>query len=87
MVARHYNRQPPRIRPPAVLAAATVRVLRLNCRAERFLLTGERETGFMKPVSRSPVNKNRSARQFKRNTRTVAAANTAGGLMRGGWRL
>nr|QJB19294.1 MAG: hypothetical protein [Microvirus sp.] len=41
----------------------------------------------MKPVSRHPVNKGRSARQFKRNTRTVAAANTAGGLMRGGWRL
>lgn len=41
----------------------------------------------MKPVSRSHVNKGRSARQFKRNTRTVAAANTAGGLMRGGWRL
>jgi len=41
----------------------------------------------MKPVSRHGVNKHRSARQFKRNTRTVAAANTAGGLMRGGWRL
>lgn len=41
----------------------------------------------MRPVSRSPVNKHRSARQFQRNTRTVAAANMQMGPMRGGWRL
>ena len=40
----------------------------------------------MRPVSRSPVNKHRSARQFQRNTRTVAAANMQMGPMRGGWR-
>lgn len=41
----------------------------------------------MKPVSRRGVNKRRSARQFQRNSRTVAAANMAMGPMRGGWRL
>lgn len=41
----------------------------------------------MKPVSRYPVNKGRSAGQFKRNVRTTAAANVANGPMRGGWRL
>lgn len=40
----------------------------------------------MKPVRRSPVSKGRSAAQFRRNTRTVAAANVQG-LNRGGWRL
>ncbi|WNK14221.1 MAG: hypothetical protein [Microvirus sp.] len=40
----------------------------------------------MRPVSRSRVNKGRSAGQFRRNTRTVAAANVTG-LNRGGWRL
>lgn len=41
----------------------------------------------MRPVSRSHVNKHASARQFKRNVRTVAAANMQIGPMRGGWRL
>lgn len=41
----------------------------------------------MKPVSRHGVNKGRSARQFQRNTRTVAHANVANAPMRGGWRL
>ena len=41
----------------------------------------------MKPVSRYPVNKHKSARQFQHHTRTVAAANMAMGPMRGGWRL
>jgi hypothetical protein len=41
----------------------------------------------MKPVSRHHVNKHSSARQFKRNSRTVAAANVANMPMRGGWRL
>lgn len=41
----------------------------------------------MKPVSRRPVNKHRSAKAFGRNTRTVAAANLSLNPMRGGWRL
>lgn len=41
----------------------------------------------MKPVSRHPVSKRRSAKQFRRNVGTVAAANVAGSPMRGGWRL
>lgn len=41
----------------------------------------------MKPVSRHPVNKSASAKQFRRNTRTVASANVGTGPMRGGWRL
>ncbi|WNK13464.1 MAG: hypothetical protein [Microvirus sp.] len=41
----------------------------------------------MRPVSRRPVNKGRSSRQFGANTRTVAAANMKMGPMRGGWRL
>jgi hypothetical protein len=41
----------------------------------------------MRPVSRSRVNKSRSAAQFRRNSRTVAAANTGSQPMRGGWRL
>ena len=41
----------------------------------------------MKPVSRKPVSKGRSARQFQSNVRTVAAANVAKNPMRGGWRL
>lgn len=40
----------------------------------------------MRPVRRSGVNKGRSAHQFRKNTRTVAAANMQG-LNRGGWRL
>lgn len=41
----------------------------------------------MRPVARRPVSKGSSARQFSRNTRTVASANMAGSPMRGGWRL
>lgn len=41
----------------------------------------------MRPVSRSHVSKRKSAKQFARNTRTVAAANLAVNPMRGGWRL
>jgi len=41
----------------------------------------------MKPVKRSPVSKHHSAKQFQRNTRTVAAANISVNPMRGGWRL
>lgn len=40
----------------------------------------------MRPVSRSPVNKHKSAKRFQAHTRTVAAANMSG-PMRGGWRL
>lgn len=41
----------------------------------------------MKPVHRHSVNKHKSAKQFGRHTRTVAAANVAKNPMRGGWRL
>lgn len=41
----------------------------------------------MRPVSRNPVNKKRSAAAFGRNSRTVAAANLSINPMRGGWRL
>lgn len=41
----------------------------------------------MKPVSRRSVNKNASAKTFKRTSRTVAAANIGSNPMRGGWRL
>lgn len=41
----------------------------------------------MKPVSRSRVNKGRSARQFRSNTTTTAALNMRGAPMRGGIRL
>jgi len=41
----------------------------------------------VKPVSRRPVNKHKSARSFGANTRTVAAANVRLNPMRGGWRL
>lgn len=40
----------------------------------------------MKPVSRVPVNKGRSARQFRSNTRRTKAPNLQS-PMRGGWRL
>ena len=43
--------------------------------------------GIMKPVHRRAVNKHKSAKQFGRHTRTVAAANVAKNPMRGGWRL
>lgn len=42
---------------------------------------------FMKPVSRHVVNKHKSAKVFRRNARTTAAANVQVGPMRGGWRL
>jgi len=41
----------------------------------------------MRPVSRSPVNKVRSAGQFKRNVRKTKGPNAAGAPMRGGWRF
>ena len=41
----------------------------------------------MKPVSRHVVNKHKSAKVFRRNARTTAAANVQVGPMRGGWRL
>lgn len=41
----------------------------------------------MRPSSRSPVNKRKSARQFRSNTMNTKAANMAGPSMRGGWRL
>lgn len=41
----------------------------------------------MKPVSRHHVHKGKSAGQFRRNVKTVAAANLKMGLQRGGWRL
>lgn len=40
----------------------------------------------MRPVSRSPVNKRRSARQFRANAAQTKAANM-NGPMRGGIRL
>lgn len=36
---------------------------------------------------RSRVNKGRSARAFRRNSRKTKAANMRGAPMRGGWRL
>jgi len=41
----------------------------------------------MRPVSRSPVNKGRSAAQFRGQTRRTKAPNMAQTPMRGGWRL
>lgn len=41
----------------------------------------------MRPVSRSGVNKGRSARQFRKNVGRTKAPNVAGAPMRGGWRL
>lgn len=41
----------------------------------------------MRPVARHGVNKGRSARQFRSNTRRTKAPNVANGPMRGGWRL
>lgn len=40
----------------------------------------------MRPVSRSPVNKGRSAKRFRRDTTRTKGANMAA-PMRGGWRL
>lgn len=41
----------------------------------------------MKPVSRRPVNKGRSASQFRGRLARTKAPNVASGLARGGWRL
>lgn len=41
----------------------------------------------MRPVSRSGVNKGRSARQFRSNSARTAGANMRGAPMRGGIRL
>ena len=41
----------------------------------------------MRPSSRRPVSKKCSARQFRQNTTTTAAANMRGAPMRGGIRL
>ena len=41
----------------------------------------------MKPVFRHGVNKRKSAKSFRRDARTTAAANVQPGPMRGGWRL
>lgn len=38
-------------------------------------------------MKRKPVNKSRSAAQFRRNVSRTKAANVQGGGMRGGWRL
>lgn len=40
----------------------------------------------MRPVKRSGVNKSRSARKFRKNSKRTKALNM-GGLARGGWRL
>lgn len=41
----------------------------------------------MRPVRRSGVNKGRSAKQFRSNSRRTKGANVAKGPMRGGIRL
>lgn len=41
----------------------------------------------MKPLKRKPVNKYKSAQQFKRNVQTTKAANVQAMPMRGGWRM
>lgn len=41
----------------------------------------------MRPSYRRPVNKRKSARQFKSNVRHTKAANIRGNPMRGGYRL
>lgn len=41
----------------------------------------------MRPVKRMSVNKGRSARKFRAQTRTTKAANVRFNPMRGGWRL
>lgn len=41
----------------------------------------------MKPLSRKPVNKHKSAKHFKHNVQSTKAANMAINPMRGGWRL
>lgn len=41
----------------------------------------------MRPVKRFAVNKNRSARKFRKNVSRTKSANIRGAPMRGGWRL
>ena len=41
----------------------------------------------MKPLSRNPVNKYKSAKRFKKNVSHTKAANMSLNPMRGGWRL
>lgn len=41
----------------------------------------------MRPVSRRPVHKGHSARQFRSNVGRTKSANVAPPPMRGGWRL
>lgn len=43
--------------------------------------------GVMRPSRRRPVNKRRSARQFRGNVQRTKGANLQRGLARGGWRL
>lgn len=38
-------------------------------------------------MKRKPVNKQKSAAQFRRNIKQTKAANVQNGPMRGGWRL
>lgn len=42
---------------------------------------------FMKPSSRSPVNKYSSAKKFDRQSSRTKGANFAPAPMRGGWRM
>jgi len=41
----------------------------------------------MKPLSRKPVNKHRSAAKFRKHSMHTKAPNVAHAPMRGGWRL
>lgn len=41
----------------------------------------------MRPVRRSPVNKHRSAKTFRRHSQRTKGINMAGPVMRGGIRL
>lgn len=41
----------------------------------------------MRPLSRQPVNKQRSAGKFRKNVGRMKSPNGAGPPMRGGWRL
>lgn len=41
----------------------------------------------MKPLKRKPVNKHKSAKQFRKNTMKTKKPNMAAAPMRGGWRL
>lgn len=41
----------------------------------------------MKPLSRKPVSKAKSAKQFRKHVSHTKAANVQTSVMRGGWRL